>query len=334
MNGRRMARGLTGAVVALGLVVTMSGGAAADDGLSFADASHGWRVGTETLLHTVDGGRTWTRQSLGTLPSGWRLSAACATGPATALVVGESGIFRTVNAGRTWRQVARGLAPTRTYGGIWTSCAFAGPRVGWVMSSGGDVIATTDAGSTWVRQRRASRSSDAEARGLVAAGRGRALMGVNPAAAAHLAGVGFGGAGWTPLSDVPFWWSNPRIVGIAATNPNTFWIATASGDVFRSIDAGRTWQPMNPDVGPTALWAQGLVASGATVIAYGVDSANRAAAVVSTDGGNSWAWSRLPAGTLLGIGGVDLITPEVGWASTAGGPVLLTVDGGRSWQVP
>src|SRR5262245_61041127 len=36
-------------------------------GVTFADASEGWAVGSEgVILHTIDGGATWDRQSSGT----------------------------------------------------------------------------------------------------------------------------------------------------------------------------------------------------------------------------------------------------------------------------
>jgi photosystem II stability/assembly factor-like uncharacterized protein len=332
MNGRRILLSIVAAVAALTLSGTVTVGAAADGSIDFTDATHGWTVGRGTLMHTTDGGRTWNRQSLGSLPIDWGLSAVCATGRSTAVAVGESGVFRTMNGGRSWRRVATRLPPDRTYGGVWTSCAFANPQSGWVMSSGGDVISTRDGGRTWTRQRRAHESTDAGAAGLAALGRDRALMGVNQSAATHLAGVGFGGAGWVPLSDEPFWPSNPSIVGIAATNPTTFWIAVGSGEVFRSIDAGHSWAPINGDVGPGGLWARGLIASGNTVIAFGVDVSNRAAAVVTTDGGSTWGWSRMPAGTILGIQAVDMLNGQWGWATTGDGRILRTVDGGQSWQ--
>ena len=333
MNGRRILLGMASAVAALTLVGAVTDGAAADGAIDFSDATHGWTVGSgDTLLHTTDGGGTWHRQSLGLLPSGSRLSAVCATGRSTAVAVGEAGVFRTANGGRSWSRLAKRIAPDRAHGGVWASCAFANPRIGWVMSSGGDVIHTRNAGNTWGQQRRAQASTDAGAAGLAALGRDRALMGVNQSDATHLAGVGFGGAGWIPLSEQPFWPSNPSIVGIAATNPNTFWIAVGSGEVFRSVDAGHTWASLNDDVGPGSLWAGGLTASGRTVIAFGADAGNRAAAVVTTDGGDIWAWSRMPAGTIPGIHAVDMLNGQWGWAVTGGGRILRTVDGGRSWQ--
>jgi photosystem II stability/assembly factor-like uncharacterized protein len=33
--------------------------------VAFVDASHGWAVGDGTVIATTDGGRTWTRQSVG-----------------------------------------------------------------------------------------------------------------------------------------------------------------------------------------------------------------------------------------------------------------------------
>jgi photosystem II stability/assembly factor-like uncharacterized protein len=67
--------------------------------VSFVDANIGWAVGAgsgDIILHTSDGGVTWTRQFAGTTDVLWGVSVV---DPNTATVVGGFGTILRTNTG-------------------------------------------------------------------------------------------------------------------------------------------------------------------------------------------------------------------------------------------
>lgn len=301
--------------------------------VSFSDPKRGWVVGGMDLLkRTTDGGQHWTRQKLGWLPTGSAYTDVEATGRKTGWVIGDPGIYRTENAGKTWKRVGRRLHPQPVYGGNWDQAAFVNAKRGWVMSDGGDVIFTANGGKTWSRQRTANSLTQFGPTTIVALDRRHALIGMNATGGHYLLGVGFGSSTWRVLTEIPFWYWNPDIVGVGASNPNTFWIGARTGEVFRSGNTGHTWQPLQPDPQPGAFFGTDLVATGRAVIITGSDASGRGAARTTVNG-STWRQSRMPAGRVLPLGAPDMVSALKGFA-VSGGSVLRTVDGGQSWQRP
>lgn len=301
--------------------------------VSFSDPKRGWVVGGMDLLkRTTDGGQHWTRQKLGWLPVGSAYTDVEATGRKTGWVIGDPGIYTTSNAGKTWKRVGKRMHPQPVYGGNWNRAAFANAKTGWVMSGGGDVIFTANGGKTWSRQLTANGLTQSGARTIVALDPRHALIGMNATGGHYLLGWGFGSSTWRVLTETPFWWWNPDITGVGASNPNTFWIGARTGEVFRSGTTGRTWQAVQPDPRPGVFFGTGLVATGRGVIISGADAAGRGAAMTTVNG-STWQWSRMPPGRLMVLGEPDMVTGLKGFV-ISGSQVLRTVDGGRSWQRP
>jgi photosystem II stability/assembly factor-like uncharacterized protein len=138
--------------------------------VAFADAQHGWAVG-ETLgtdstytatvvMHTSDGGATWTKQLDYNPPfqsntdEATLASVAC-TDAEHAVAVGsdENGaeVWRTTNGGQTWSRVK---VPASASG--YNDVVFADANHGWAVGgpygSGSSIIRTTNGGATWTRQ--------------------------------------------------------------------------------------------------------------------------------------------------------------------------------------
>jgi photosystem II stability/assembly factor-like uncharacterized protein len=140
--------------------------------VAFTDPQDGWAAGETkgsdlsynhcTILHTTDGGATWTRQldympPIMGLGSGVLNSIAC-TDDEHAVAVGWDGsgteIFRTTNGGTTWTRLAKPSAWGIKLGDV----VFANATRGWAV--GGDtVIETTDGGKTWTEQNVGSHSA-------------------------------------------------------------------------------------------------------------------------------------------------------------------------------
>lgn len=114
--------------------------------ISFSSLTNGWAVGADggtggTILHTVDGGVTWSSQS--TVSSG-DLTGVYAVNSDTAFIVGQSGlILFTSDGGANWL--------TQTSGSVsdFSDIEFANGLEGRVVGIGGLVLMTTDAGANW-----------------------------------------------------------------------------------------------------------------------------------------------------------------------------------------
>lgn len=105
----------------------------------------GWVVGQDgVILHTVDGGQTWTKVRS---PTAKTLVGVTFADTQTGWVVGNGGtILRTVDGGSNWD--AQGSGTAEDLNGV----APASPRVAWVAGDHGTVLHTTDGGSTWSTQ--------------------------------------------------------------------------------------------------------------------------------------------------------------------------------------
>ena len=82
------------------------------DAVSFADAKNGWATGYGgVVLHTTNGGTTWTPQSTGA-PTGTAVLGVTAVSASTALIAGSGGfVARTTNDGGTWTRESLPGAP-------------------------------------------------------------------------------------------------------------------------------------------------------------------------------------------------------------------------------
>ncbi len=114
--------------------------------------SQAWAVGGSPvsgagiILHTSDGGLTWTTQYAG--PTAPWLSGAAFVDAATGWVVGEHGtVLRTTDGGLTWTSVH---VPT---GEDLTAAWFTDASHGWIVGDGETMLRTTDGGATWTTTR-------------------------------------------------------------------------------------------------------------------------------------------------------------------------------------
>jgi photosystem II stability/assembly factor-like uncharacterized protein len=97
------------------------------------------------VLRSVNDGRSWTQQSLGT---GTNLLCIAAQGANNLVIVGSGGaMWRSVNDGISWTNIS---IPGMTEN--LTSAYFINADLGAVVGDNGMVLLTTNGGGTWVRQ--------------------------------------------------------------------------------------------------------------------------------------------------------------------------------------
>lgn len=132
-------------------------------GVKFVDATHGWATGFTTpdstgnmiglVLATVDGGVTWSQQTLP--PDTLRLWGIAFADPMVGWTVGithRSGqILKTSDGGNTW--VAQATPPSAY---ILFGVSFITPSTGWAVGrdTGNNrlILGTTDGGATWTSE--------------------------------------------------------------------------------------------------------------------------------------------------------------------------------------
>jgi photosystem II stability/assembly factor-like uncharacterized protein len=136
-----------------------------------------------------------------------------------------------------------------------------------------------------------------------------------------------------------------RVVGVAG-DPRTYYAATASSGVWKSVDGGVTWKPIFDGESVATAGSIAVAPSDPNVLYVGTGEANIRGDVQdgdgiykSSDAGKTWThvWTeRGQIGTLI----VHPSNPDIAFAAVLGrafGPnpergVYRTKDGGRTWQ--
>ncbi len=135
-----------------------------------------------------------------------------------------------------------------------------------------------------------------------------------------------------------------RAAGVPG-DPNTYYLASASGGVWKTTDGGREWHPIFDDQPISSIGSIAMAPSDPNVIYVGSGEANIRGNVAagngiyrSDDAGRTWTrvWRQEgQIGTMV----VHPTNPDVAYAAVLGHPfgpnpergVYRTTDGGRSW---
>jgi photosystem II stability/assembly factor-like uncharacterized protein len=172
-----------------------------------------------------------------------------------------------------------------------------------------------------------------------------ALASTIPAAAAPVPPEDYAGLHWRLVGPLRGGWGTCA-AGVPG-QPETFYFGAADGGVFKTTDAGRTWNPLFEHETASSIGALAVAPSDPRVLYVGTgqvtsrwDIAAGAGVFRSGDGGKTWEARGLAASRHIGRLWVDPRDADVVLAAVQGhvfGPnpergVFRSTDGGKTWE--
>jgi len=220
--------------------------------IHFVDTLHAFGATQDGLLASADGGRSWESRPLPPgqrfadaawfldADHGWYLNLDAIEG--TGL---PRDLYRTLDGARSWQHIWHGIS------GIAQPPVFADARHGWMVADL-TLLATSDGGESWTPL--PAPLLDSRFRVELAPG---ALIEYSSAfgglpgqgdLAWRVASSTDGGATWSHIVEVPA----TGVLGVAFADAR-HWRATSHYEVWRTDDAGTTWQPVATRL-PPGVW--------------------------------------------------------------------------------
>ena len=165
-------------------------------------------------------------------------------------------------------------------------------------------------------------------------------------------------AAWTPDGPRPLqfvaggtpWSRRATSIAVHPTDPNTVYLGTAGGGVWKTTDGGQTWTPLTDSQASLAIGAVAIDPNNPNTLYAGTGEANLSydsyygqGLLKSTDAGNTWTLIRAPFTTAdtapdfsqiavqQGNSNVILAATVYGY-DTGGGGVFRSSDGGLTWK--
>lgn len=230
------------------------------------------------MMHSTDGGMTWSQLRNSKADEGTTLIAA-AHRPGGPLFAGGPGTLkRSADGGKTWQPITptqgvdiRGLALDPTDG-----------RRLYALVRGAGVVSTTDDGATWTA---AGGALPPLAYGLWAIAADPTVLVTTDRAAGGLLRSADGGATWSPL---PASGTSGEWRAILRGDAGLLFAVTADG-LFRSGDGGASWRTL----GPFKTLVTAAVAPSDDQIIYAI-TPGQFNVYRSKDGGATWPGSGTP----------------------------------------
>ncbi|RAK70167.1 YCF48-related protein [Hymenobacter edaphi] len=263
------------------------------------------------LFRTTDSGRTW--QAL-TLPgNASRVQSVCFTAADTGYALTDVALLKTTNGGQSWQASSVGLGA-----GYAHRLRFTSARIGYLNTFDGVVYKTTDAGASW-RNLNVPHNS-----GGTVQGDPSTLSMVNNQVG-YLA-VDFslykttdGGGSWQRLG-----LQTSRFRTVHFRTALEGYAVTSFNGTYQTQDGGLSWTRLPVGNSATLVYflsaQRGLFFSNYSYINLTQDGGQTSPQVYQS--GYTFSWT-----------GVHFPTPAFGCAVGNDGAIVLTRDGGQSWQM-
>lgn len=275
----------------------------------------GWAVGLGGLiLHTEDGGITWSPQKSGTTEN---LEFVTFVTPQIGWVVGGEVLLHTEDGGANWTD--QSATPKQylasTYKHYLNSMVFPTPRFGWITGGDGITLHTEDGGGHWIKQ-----DSDT-GETLYCAFFVNQESGWIVGSAGTVLHTNNGGQNWNPQNGG----TEHTLYSASFPTPTAGWAVGRNGTIVHTEDAGLNWKAQESGTeaelisvafpSPTAGWAVGKTGT-----------------IVHTANGGA-NWKPQSSGIAVDLNSVWFAGPLWGWAAGRRGALLHTEDGGANWKL-
>jgi len=294
--------------------------------VDFIDDCTGWVVGSDgVVVHSSDGGATWSQQSTGTTE---RLRDVVFVDSANGWAVGDSGvILHTSNGGSSWQQQTSISAENLD------AVSFVDTKHGWIVGPPDSVLHTSDGGKSWSEQPLPKYVGVMKAVAFVDSKTGWAGGWGNTG---HIFKTVDGGSTWVhqPTKQLTV----NAYHTMFALDANNVWALGGPGFVYtscyesiRSSNGGATWQ--GPTQGFQETWIRDVSFANKndgwavphTLCAKAMPTADGCVAYTN-DGGVTWNAQPAPSH----FNSIDFIDANTGWAVGGMGRIYHTTNGGHT----
>lgn len=286
-----------------------------------------WAGGaTGTLLHSDDGGSTWSAVRTGLLDD---IRTIDAISPFSVVFAGRCALRRSDDSGLTVRRLAWGSNDDSCTAQI-QAVSFASPLLGYLLLTNGDVYTTGDGGDSWRKQSVVPGST-----ALGGADAVRDLVFTSPSTGVVSVGNRIlqsadAGVSWTPVKTVA---GGAGLVNFDFVSGLVGFAAGDHTDLLKTTDGGITW---NAVAGDGSINAQSIVDLACADATRCVATTSTGVALLTTDGGATWTAQELggavrstvflDASHAIGVGADGLIALSSNGGSLWG-PVFLSNPG-------
>lgn len=280
-------------------------------GLYFINENTGWITGfSSNVLKTTNGGNTWIIQNA--VSTGGYICVYFIN-EQTGWIGGGNGtngigiVCKTTNGGNNWVQVFYGNT------GIVYNAHFINSTTGWFPCDFGNVLKTTDAGTTFTLKNVASYDWNGiyfvdENTGWVAGEGGKIFKTPD------------GGLNWTEQVN-----SSANLSDIWMFNQNTGYIVGLNGTLLGTTNGGINW--ITKPLGNTFRLNDLFFLNGSLgYLCGGAYNGSTPCIMVTTNGGVNWINQNVPVNNW--IGRVYFLNQNTGYAVGQGGKILKTTTGG------
>lgn len=288
--------------------------------IHFADANNGWAVGqTNTLLHTSNGGDTWTTQTTPVFVNFWSVFGL--NGQKAWAGGSGANLLHTSDGGSTWVPQDTNSSPANDWQGIF----FLDENNGWIVggkpfdftASRRVIKHTTDGGATWVTQYSMANESPLKAVHFVDANNGWAV-----GEGSGILHTSDGGANWTRQKTGTI----DYFEGVHFIDASTGWAVGRDGTIVHTTNGGATWIVQNLGAEYDLTGINFSDANNGWI--SGTSQSLSESAIFRTDDGGA-TWHNQDPGPGLILYNVVFIDANNGWAAGDNGTIIHTDTGGE-----